>query len=180
MAVTKSLILILALAAPLSALKCIQCAEYDDSKTDATQKQKLKDWKGSLMDYLKPCNATPVAEDCEEDLDSCSNVIIKSKFGGNSSMTMKLKGCGELGGYKITDTAKACEDYKGGWDARDKDIVIDECEYLMCAEDGCNSTPKDTPEDTPKDIPNDTAKDSGTALTASVLMLTTFLAWIAL
>jgi len=181
MAVIKSLILILALAAPLSAIKCIQCAEYDDSKTDAIQKQKIDSWSGELMDYQDLCNATPVAEDCEEDDDdSCSNMIIKSKVGGNSSMTIKLKGCGRLGGGKVTDTAKACEDYRGQWDATDKDIVIDECEYLMCAEDGCNSTPEDTADDTPKGTSNDTAKDSGTTLTASVLMITAFLAWLAL
>jgi len=89
-------------------------------------------------------------------------------------MTLKLKDCGE---ESVKDVV--CDEFKAGI-AKDKAIVIDGCKASVCKEDGCNSTPKDLAEDTPKDTPKDTAKDSGNALTASVLMLTTFLACIAL
>jgi len=171
MVVIKSLILILALAAPLSAIKCIQCAEYDDSKTDAIQKQKIDSWSGELLDK---CSATSVATNCSGNEDACYNIEVESKLGGSSSMTLKLKDCGE---ESVKDVV--CDEFKAGI-AKDKAIVIDGCEASVCKEDGCNSTPKDLAEDTPKDTTNDTAKDSGTTLTASVLMITAFLAWLAL
>lgn len=151
MSVLQSLILVLALAAPLSALTCQQCLYYDD--TDATDTQKAIITGIQTAQATTKCGTNQTAEACDDStMDACFSTVLKSKLGGNTTMYMTVRACG-LASTKDT----ACTGYTGI--AQAINVTIDSCLNSMCEKDGCNS---------------------GTTLTASLLMLTAFLAWFTL
>jgi len=88
MSVLQSLILVLALAAPLSALTCQQCLYYDD--TDATDTQKAIITGIQTAQATTKCGTNQTAEACDDStMDACFSTVLKSKLGGNTTMCLQ-------------------------------------------------------------------------------------------
>jgi len=129
-------ILVLALAAPLSALKCATCMAFDLKGASQNQTEVASGIITALpgMVMCDPKNMTYTT--CESAGDAsdivCQDVILGSRLGGEKPLDLKIKGCGSKKGE-----AMICDTWKIA--AMAMNVTVDKCDAESCSKTKCNS-----------------------------------------